>query len=314
MLSEGFFCKRIKFMKNKKNLGILLGLVSAVLYGTNPLFGVPLIRAGFQVDSMLFFRFLLGAILLFLIIVFRKISLKITKQQFLSLALLGFLFAFSAESLFKSFKFISAGVASTVLFLYPIFTAIIMRIFFKERLNRFLFFAMLVSFLGVAILFKGDANAGISILGFGVVTLSALSYAFYIVCVKKLPVDRLDSMLLTFYAMSFAAVFMLLKTIIFATFQVPQTWFEFYNVASLAIFSTALSIGAISYSIKYSGATIAAILGAFEPLTAVFLSVFFLGEAFSISFGISIILILSSVFLIVLGANDKKSKVLDNPI
>ena len=42
----------------KKYVGILCGIVSAVSYGTNPLFGVPLLRVGYGVESMLFFRFL----------------------------------------------------------------------------------------------------------------------------------------------------------------------------------------------------------------------------------------------------------------
>ena len=48
----------------KKYVGILCGIVSAVSYGTNPLFGVPLLRVGYGVESMLFFRFLVAAVLL----------------------------------------------------------------------------------------------------------------------------------------------------------------------------------------------------------------------------------------------------------
>ena len=48
----------------KRLAGILCGIVSAVSYGTNPLFAVPLLRGGYGVDSMLFFRFSAAALLL----------------------------------------------------------------------------------------------------------------------------------------------------------------------------------------------------------------------------------------------------------
>ena len=54
----------------KKYVGILCGIVSAVSYGTNPLFGVPLLRVGYEVESMLFFRFLGAAVLLLPFVLF----------------------------------------------------------------------------------------------------------------------------------------------------------------------------------------------------------------------------------------------------
>ena len=48
----------------KRLAGIFCGIVSAVSYGTNPVFAVPLLRDGYGVDSMLLFRFLLASLLL----------------------------------------------------------------------------------------------------------------------------------------------------------------------------------------------------------------------------------------------------------
>ena len=292
----------MKLGKDRTNLGILLGLVSAVAYGTNPLFGVPLIRVGFQVDSMLLFRFLLGGFVVFLIACFRKSNFKVGVRQCAALATLGFLFAFSAEALFQSFKLMSASVASTLLFLYPIFTASIMWAFFGERLNKFLFLALVLSLTGVILLFKDEGNAGVSLLGIAIVVLSALTYSLYIICIKKTSVCNMDGLVLTFYALTFAGIFTLLKSLACGTFQLPSNAFELYNTLALAFVPTALAIASIAYSIKYSGATIAAILGAFEPITAVSIGVLFLGEPFTLQFALAIVLILASAFLIVAGS------------
>ena len=115
-------------------------MLSAVAYGTNPLFGVRLIRAGFPVDSMMFWRFFGAAVLLAPVALFsERGGLRVPLRAVGWLALLGALFAFSAEALFWSFTKMSAGVASTLLFSYPIFTALIMSLFFGEKFGLAVF-------------------------------------------------------------------------------------------------------------------------------------------------------------------------------
>ena len=43
---------------NAKAKGYLLGTVAAATYGMNPLFALPLYKAGMDPDSVLFFRYL----------------------------------------------------------------------------------------------------------------------------------------------------------------------------------------------------------------------------------------------------------------
>ena len=44
---------------NVKAKGYILGAVAAATYGMNPLFALPLYKAGMNPDSVLFFRYLL---------------------------------------------------------------------------------------------------------------------------------------------------------------------------------------------------------------------------------------------------------------
>ena len=174
----------------KKLFGIALGLISAIAYGTNPLFGVNLLRAGVGVEEMLWWRFAGAAILLAPIACYFSGGLKTPARNIPILAMLGVLFAASAHSLFAAFELIPAGIASAMLFLYPVFVAIIMSAFFKEKPKLSTIIAMAAALAGVAFLYADDA--GIS--GFGLrspaalkgaalVVVSALFYAFYIVAV-----------------------------------------------------------------------------------------------------------------------------------
>lgn len=114
----------------KKYVGILCGIVSAVSYGTNPLFGVPLLRVGYGVESMLFFRFLGAAVLLLPFAFYFGHGLRTTRSEAGVLFFVGVLFAVSSLALYESFKLMPAGIASAILFLYPVFTALIMGVFF----------------------------------------------------------------------------------------------------------------------------------------------------------------------------------------
>ena len=43
---------------NTKTKGYILGIIAAAAYGMNPLFALPLYKAGMNPDSVLFFRYL----------------------------------------------------------------------------------------------------------------------------------------------------------------------------------------------------------------------------------------------------------------
>lgn len=89
-----------------------------------------------------------------------------------------------------------AGIASTILFVYPVMVAVIMGIFFKEKISAITVFSILLALSGIALLYQGDGNKPLSTLGIIFVLLSSLSYAIYIVGVnrstlKNLPTTKL---------------------------------------------------------------------------------------------------------------------------
>ena len=120
---------------NTKAKGYLLGAVAAATYGMNPLFALPLYKDGMDPDSVLFFRYLFAIPLLGAMLKFRGRDFKLRRQEIPPLIVLGLLVAFSSLSLFLSYNYMDAGIASTLLFVYPIFVALIMAVGFHERLS-----------------------------------------------------------------------------------------------------------------------------------------------------------------------------------
>lgn len=289
--------------------GIFCGILSAASYGTNPLFAVPLLRSGYGVDSMLFFRFFLAAVMLSPILVFFKEGFKISVGEASLLFILGALFAISSQTLFWSFTLMPAGIASTILFLYPIFTALIMGVFFHAHISFKTIAAIALSMGGI--LFLADLKGGgISLGGIVLVVLSALSYAIYIVMVKVTRLANIGGLKLTFYSLLFAAVCMALKFVFESSApQMPANASEIANVLALAALPTFVAITSIAYAIRYAGPTIAAVLGAFEPATAVVLCVVFLDEPFTVSIACGISLIIAAVVILTLPDRPASTKI-----
>jgi drug/metabolite transporter (DMT)-like permease len=75
---------------------------------------------------------------------------------------------------------------------------------------------------------------------------------------------------------------------------------EWACAIQLALMPTVLSLFFMTIAIKNIGSTPSAIMGALEPVTAVFIGVVIFGESFTTRLAIGIILILSAVLLIIL--------------
>ena len=120
---------------NVKAKGYVLGVIAAATYGMNPLFALPLYEAGMNPDSVLFFRYLFAIPVLGMMIKLRGRDFKLKRKEIFPLIIMGLLVALSSLTLFQSYNYMAAGIASTLLFVYPIMVALIMAFLFKEKLT-----------------------------------------------------------------------------------------------------------------------------------------------------------------------------------
>ena len=118
---------------NSNLKGFVYGIATSATFGLIPLFTLPLMAKGMQFDSILFYRFLFASIALVGIMAVKKESMRIDKKDIPVLILLGFFYTASAMFLFWGYNFMSAGIATTLHFTYPIFVTLIMLVFFREK-------------------------------------------------------------------------------------------------------------------------------------------------------------------------------------
>ena len=126
------FSERDTAMTNNRLKGFTYGAVAAASYGMNVVC-IALYGAGMSVDSVLFYRYFFAVVMLGILMKVKKQSFALKKADILPLAVMGLLFSFSSFFLFESYNYMDAGIASTILFVYPVLVAIIMRCFSTRR-------------------------------------------------------------------------------------------------------------------------------------------------------------------------------------
>lgn len=288
-------------MSKRRIIGTINGVIAAASYGTNPLFALPLYSRGMGVNSVLFFRYSIAVILYGVwLVCFKRISLNLAKNEIIPVFLLGLMFSLSSLTLFEAFNYIEAGIACTILFIYPVLVAVMMAIFYKEKLTGIIAAAIGLTSCGILLLYNGKPGTSLNLHGIALVIASAFLYAFYIICVKKNKVIKsIRAPKLSFYVMLFGLIVYIYNLNFCTLLQIPQSPFMWLCVICLSIFPTIISLETITIAIKLIGSTTTAILGALEPLTAIFFGILFFDEHLTLRITLGIILILSGVLLII---------------
>ncbi len=288
---------------NVKAKGYILGAIAAATYGMNPLFALPLYKTGMDPDSVLFFRYLFAIPLLGIMIKARGRNFKLKRKQILPLIIMGLLISISSLALFQSYNYMEAGIASTLLFVYPIMVALIMSFFFKEKLTIQTVLCILLALAGIGLLYKGGDGATLSLVGIGLVMASSLSYAIYIVGVNQSVLKDVATLKLTFYVLLFGLTLFLVRVDFGVHLFIVDKWYLWGNLLALAVFPTAISFLCTTRAVQYIGSTPTAILGALEPVTAVFFGVTIFGESLTPRLIGGILMIILAVTLIIVGSN-----------
>lgn len=293
--------KRIAMNINSKAKGFVCGAVAAATYGMNPLFTLPLYKEGMSVDSVLFYRYGFAVLILGILMKIQGQSFALKKNEIFPLVVGGLLFSASSLLLFMSYKHMDAGIASTILFVYPLMVAVIMFLFFREKISLLTVFCILMALSGIGMLYKGDGGETLSLIGMLLVILSSLSYAIYIVGVNHSTLKLMSTAKLTFYALLFGLSIYIVRSNFCTELQAIPSLPAWGNILAMAFLPTVISVICTAISIHSIGSTSTAIMGALEPVTALFFGVMIFGERLTPRLMLGILMILVAVTFIVVG-------------
>lgn len=151
----------MKKLSKNAIIGYPAGIITGITYGLNPLFAVPLMKNGAATESILFFRYFFAVLLLGLFLLLSRQSFKVSGKQIGVLLTLGLLYTASSVFLFEAYEYIASGLATTLVFLYPVLVAIIM-VFLRVVPSWPVWLAIAATFGGVLIMTQSDGTQTIN--------------------------------------------------------------------------------------------------------------------------------------------------------
>lgn len=266
-------------------IGYPAGIITGITYGLNPLFAKPLMTNGASTEAILFFRYAIAVILLGAFLLIKKESFKINLKQAGILLALGLLYTASSTFLFEAYKYIASGLATTLVFLFPVMVAIIM-VFLKVVPSWPVWLSIAATFGGVMIMTGGAGAEAINPTGVWLSIASAFVYALFIVIINRSKeISSVSNSLLTFYALTVGTAVFFTRSAFSGTelmtgLEEGKAWL---NLIGLAILPTIVSTATLAIATRNIGATKASVLGVFEPITAIIVGTLVFGEPLTIN-------------------------------
>ncbi len=283
-------------------MGYILALISSAAFGLIPLFSLPLLHAGMSAESVLFYRFFFGALLMGCVVLARRYPLAGPLSELGRLAAMSALYMLAALLMILGFAYLPSGVAATLQFLYPVMVMLIMVIFFREKLRLTTVCAILLALCGVFLLGGGMGdNKAVQPLGVVLLLLSALSNALYIVGLHVAKPRKMTGLVVTFWVLAFGALICLANALATRTFSLPDTLEELGVAFLLAAVTAALSNLTLVLAVQRIGSTMTSVLGVMEPPTAVCVGILIFNEPSSAGLWIGMSLICLAVLVVMLG-------------
>jgi len=257
----------------KRLIGILLIAISAASFGTLAIFGRFAYEDGMDIFTILFLRFGVSAAFMTIILLLRKEQFPRGRilAQLVGMGALGYVG--QSFSYLTAINYASAGLVALLLYLYPIFVAVLSTVFLNEKLTRIKVTALMLALFGTA-LTVGPAGGQMS--GILLAISAALIYSVYIIVGMNVMkhVSAVQSSTMIFA--SAGIVYGLLTLSNGAHF--PASDSGWLAMLGIILISTIIPEVTFLAGLERIGPTNAAMLSTLEPVVTVLLAAWLFGE------------------------------------
>lgn len=259
-------------------MGLAAVLLSSFFFGFNGYFGKLGFELGYTPLRLLTVRFAVAAVVMWGIMMWcGKNRSSIPRAELVSLAIQGVAYALTSLGFFKALEVMPAGLVGVLFYVHPLITMTAARVIWGERANKSMLGAVILAFLGTALVTWSDGGRTIAPLGLLWITLSACSYAAFTLIGQK-TTGRLDAIVVTSYSITFCAVFLSVLNPPGYLLSGELSALMWLVGLGIGIICTALAILLYVVGIKSIGASRTAIQSAAEPLSGVLIAAALLNE------------------------------------
>ncbi len=288
-------------MDRRRALGIALAAVSACGYGSGPLFAKSVYGAGLDWLALLYWRFLLAGLLVWawaILVPANRAGLRaLPRRRVVALLGLGAFFVANASTYYAALQYISASLASLIVYIYPALVAVLSIRFGHGLHGRRPWAALGIVSAGVA-LTLGGIETHPEPIGLVLAVSSPCIYAVYIVLAARLAGERrgetandrtggdgAETRPAVAASVMISATFVVVALLAVATGEPIVPWRvpggAWYGLAGIAVFSTAVAISAFYAGAARIGAAQAALVSTVEPIWTITLAALLFGERLS---------------------------------
>ena len=283
--------------KTKLN-GVLYLLLASVSFGVMPILAKLAYAHGANSYSVLFLRFLFAAFMLLYYLLKNKISLILTKNQFLIIALLGVVgYSGTSGFIFLAYNYISVGLATMIMFTYPAIVTIVSFIIYKEKLYTRKIVSLLISLGGIYTLI-GVGKVNFNFKGIAFAFLSAIFYSVYVLGASHSEIKRVNSYVMTFYVSLAAGVTILIFGVSTNNINFNIDYYGLICILLLAFISTVVALMAFIQGVKIIGPSKASIISTLEPIISLILGLIILKESISIQVVFGSVMVIISILIL----------------
>ncbi|GAB3491008.1 DMT family transporter [Curvibacter fontanus] len=281
--------------------GLLLAVVGAIAFSGKAIIVKLAYRHGVDAVTLIMYR-MLFALPLFAVMAWwaSRGKAALTRRDWLGVLGLGFSGYYLASFLdFAGLAHITASLERLVLYLTPTIVLLVGLLFYGRRVSRAQIGGMLISYLGVMLVFGREVSLAGADVAWGtlLVFMSAVSYAIYLSYSGEL-VRRLGSLRLVGLATSVACLFCLLQFVLLRPLSAAQVapeviWLSLLNATAC----TAVPVLLVMMAIERVGAGMAAQAGMVGPMSTILMGVWLLGEPFTGWVVAGTLLVLAGIFV-----------------
>lgn len=263
----------------RETAGIAYVLTSAVGFGTIGIFGTIAADVGLSIPTVLTFRFGLTALALWAVLALRGRSTLLSGRMLGWALVLGVAGYGTMSGLyFWALEYMTAGLVAIVLYTFPAFVVAATLFTNPDRVNRSLLLALALA-LGGVVLIVGADPAGADPRGVGLMLLSALAYAGYMLGSERV-LETVDPVVLTAHVMLAAGLVYVIVGVSAGSIRVPaptelRAWIV---LVGLGLLATTVPVLALYAGLRRIGASRASIVSTAEPGVAVVLGAAILDE------------------------------------
>lgn len=263
-------------------IGLAIAVVGAILFSTKAIVAKLIYRYDVDAVTLIAFR-MLFSLPFFLVIAFWKMRTEPSlshaeRARIVVLGLLGYYLSSFLD--FLGLQYISAGLERLILFLTPSFVLLISALFLKKKITPLEWGALLISYVGMLLVFVHDARTGGAnvLLGASLVLGAAVSYSLYLLASGEM-VRRVGVLRLVSYAMCVSSAacigqFFLLRPAGMLVQPIEVYWLSLFN----AVFCTVLPVLMTMFAVARIGAGTASQAGMVGPVSTLFLGAMILDE------------------------------------